>query len=139
MAQRHTVNPRTVLGFYATVLVIVLSGACTLTGILATTDTLTWLIPWLLAFCGMLTLGCLTAIFYINIKHPANLMLGQITGMEYAEISRQTILGNDIEGERTVYIPGPTIAERLPVIDSTVSTTEEVVTAGESERPVENE
>jgi len=143
MARRQTVNPRTVLGFYATVLLIVVSVICTLTTILATTQTATWLIPWILGFGGLLIVATLAGTFYINIKLPANLMLGQITGTEYAEISRQIILGNDTQGERTVVVSGneAEVVGSTDVIEGMLIAAGEPanITISEPEGPRENE
>jgi hypothetical protein len=104
IAQRSTTSPRNVLGFYASVLGIILAGAVGLVTTLATTSTYVACIPWVLGFSGFLIILTIISVLYINIKHPANLMLGQISGSEYAEINRVTILGNDMTGERQVLL-----------------------------------
>ncbi|WP_284744598.1 hypothetical protein [Amycolatopsis sp. RTGN1] len=104
VAQRSTTSPRNVLGFYASVLGIILTGTVGIVTTLATTDTYVACIPWVLGFSGFLIVLTIISVLYINIKHPANLMLGQVSGSEYAEISRVMVLGNDMAGERKVVI-----------------------------------
>ncbi|WP_433355037.1 hypothetical protein ACQPYV_31920 [Micromonospora saelicesensis] len=96
---RKTVNPRTVLGFYATVLGIALAAVVGATSVLAATKTATHLIPWVLGFGGFLLLLLLVAVFGVTLVDPSKLMLGQITGTEYAYI-RQASLGSSTTGER---------------------------------------
>lgn len=105
VAQRHTVNPRTVLGFYATIISVVFAGVLASVTTLAINDVATWLIPWILGVGFMIVISVIGVVAFINIKKPANLMLGQISGREYAEISRVT-LGDDQSGERVVQVEG---------------------------------
>ncbi|MEV0154143.1 hypothetical protein AB0H57_10440 [Micromonospora sp. NPDC050686] len=96
---RKTVNPRTVLGFYATVLGLALTAVVGATGVLAATDTATYLIPWIVVFGGALLILLLVAVFVLTMVDPSKLMLGQISGTEYAYI-RQAVLGSSTTGER---------------------------------------
>jgi hypothetical protein len=96
---RQVSNPRTVLGFYAGVLAIVLAGDVTAVGILASNKVATSLIPWLLGFAALLVLLLLTGVFIVTLIDPSKLMLGQITGTEYANIHR-IVLGDSDSGQR---------------------------------------
>ncbi|WP_328532970.1 hypothetical protein OG836_22495 [Micromonospora zamorensis] len=98
---RQTVNPRTVLGFLATVLGLVLAAAISGVAILATTQIETRLIPWLLVFCAALALLLIGGVFVVTWVDPSRLMLGQVTGTEYAEIQK-TVLGDSLRGERSI-------------------------------------
>jgi hypothetical protein len=123
---KQTANPRTVLGFYASIIGILLTGSVSVVISLAATHSVTWLIPWIFGSSFVTSLIIMGGIFYLNLKHPANLMLGQITGTEYAEIHRLTILGNDTEGERAVSIQVPNFNKITTVesemVDSTTET-----------------
>lgn len=101
---RQTINPRTVLGFYATVLGLMLTGTVAAVGVLASTKTYTTLIPWLLGFAGIMLFLLLSGVFIITLINPSHLMLGQITGTEFAEIQRTTTLGDSTHGERVVLL-----------------------------------
>jgi hypothetical protein len=98
---RQTVNPRTVLGFLATVLGLVLTASIAGVWILASTSVGTYLIPWLLIFCAILAVLLIGGVFAVTLIDPSRLMLGQVTGTEYAEIQR-AVLGDSIRGERSV-------------------------------------
>jgi hypothetical protein len=96
---RQVSNPRTVLGFYAGVLAIVLAGDVTAVGVLASTKVAISLIPWLLGFAALLVLLLLAGVFIVTLVDPSKLMLGQITGTEYANIHR-VVLGDSDSGQR---------------------------------------
>ncbi|WP_431835922.1 hypothetical protein [Cellulomonas sp. Y8] len=100
---RQTSNPKTVLAFYATIFGITIVGMTGLVMVLATTKTATGLIPWILgvgtAGASLLVLG----VYRLNSKDPAKLMLGQITGSEYASIQSVT-LGDSSRGERVATV-----------------------------------
>ena len=96
---RQTVNPRTVLGFYATIVALLLTASVGASAVLASTKTATWLIPWVLVFIGILIVALIIGVFVINYRDPSKLMLGQITGSEYAVIN-SAILGDSQAGER---------------------------------------
>ena len=103
VASRQTVNPRTVLAFYGTVLGLTFGAILGAVAILASTDTATYLIPWLLGFGGIILVLLLVAVFVVTLKDPSKLMLGQITGTEYAAIHR-AILGSSSTGEHLALI-----------------------------------
>ncbi len=96
---RQTINPRTVLGFYATVLGILFTGVIGAIAVLASSKVGTWLIPWLLVFLAVLVVALIGGVFILNARDPSKLMLGQITGTEYAVINRAS-LGDSLTGER---------------------------------------
>lgn len=99
--RRQTINPRTVLGFYATVLGLLLTACVAGVAVLATTKTSTYLIPWLLGFAALMVLLLLGGVFLVTLNDPTKLMLGQISGMEYAEI-RRAVIGDSVTGERVI-------------------------------------
>src|ERR1700678_2325646 len=103
---RQISNPKTVLGFYATVLAILLSGDVGAIAVLATTRVSTFLIPWLLGFAGLNVFMLLAGVFIITLIDPSKLMLGQITGTEYAQIHR-VMLGDSDSGQRLEATIGP--------------------------------
>jgi hypothetical protein len=96
---RKTINPKTVLGFYATVLGLVLATTVGLVGVLAVNNVATYLIPWLLGFSGFVFVALIAGVFIVSLKDPSKLMLTQVTGMEYAQI-QTLILGDSSTGDR---------------------------------------
>jgi hypothetical protein len=95
---RQTINPRTVLGFYATVIGLLLAATVGGVAVLATTGHALHLIPWLLGFAGAAVVVLLIGVFIITLVDPSKLMLGQVTGSEYVAIQR-TVLGDALTGE----------------------------------------
>jgi hypothetical protein len=78
------------------------------------------LIPWVLIFAAAITIALGVAIITITWKDPSRLMLGQITGREYAAIRRELTFGDDVSGEhRTSLVEpqGPLDALRAEVIE----------------------
>ena len=98
VATRQTINPKTVLGFYATILGLVLAACSALVAALTISKVSVWLVPWILGFTGLLTVLLITAVLVINVKAPAKLMLGQVSGEEYALITQVT-LGDSLNGQ----------------------------------------
>ena len=96
---KQTSSPRTVLGFYATVIGILVSACVAAAGVLAKTGTATDLIPWVLGFGGLVLLLVLVGVFIVTLIDPSKLMLGHVTGSEYAEIHR-VALGDSGAGEK---------------------------------------
>jgi hypothetical protein len=96
---RRTSNPKTVLGFYATVLGLLLSACVGAAFVLAETKTATYLIPWVLGFGALVFVMLVAGVFVITLTDPSKLMLGQITGSEYVAI-HQAVLGDSLTGER---------------------------------------
>jgi hypothetical protein len=99
-------SPKTVLGFYAGVLVILEAGVVAATGVLATQDSLHYLIPWILAFGAATLIVLIGIVVAMNVRDPTKLQLGQITGREYIEA--QVTLGDSTAGEylETFLVPG---------------------------------
>lgn len=97
---KHSTNkkPKTVLGFFAIVLCIVNTGGITLIGLLAGTESLHFLIPWVLSFLALVDLGIIGGIFAVTCFDPTKLMLGQVTGNEYLA-NRKLTLGDNEQGE----------------------------------------
>lgn len=112
---RQTINPRTVLGFYATVLGILFAGTVGTVGVLASTGVETGMIPWLLGFSGLLLLLVLAGVFVVSLVDPSKLMLTQVTGSEYAHIQQQLILGDSSRGDRVETLP---VLESVSITDS---------------------
>lgn len=122
---RQVSNPRTVLGFYAGVLGLLLTAAVAAVGVLASTKEDTSLIPWLLGFAGLVVLLLLIGVFIVTLIDPSKLMLGQITGTEYANIHR-VVLGDSDQGSRVEavpYIP----SDAVIVATEALTSTEELV------------
>jgi hypothetical protein len=141
VAQRQTINPRTVLGFYATIILILLTASISMVTVLATTKTATEFIPWIISFTALGVLAIIGGVFYINIRRPANLMLGQITGTEYAEIHKQVILGNSSNGERLATTTGSsesTVDPDAITIDETVVEPKEIMASKKDRGSTEN-
>lgn len=99
--QRRTENPRTVLAFFGTAIGLVLAACVSAVAALASTGTSTYLIPWILAFGALVSVLLVLAILKIVLTDPSKLMLGQVTGQEYARI-QQLILGDSTHGERSL-------------------------------------
>jgi hypothetical protein len=91
VSQSRSQNPKTILAFYATVLGLTLTADVAVVAVLASTDVLTGLIPWLLGFAGLMSLALMVAVFVIALKDPSKLMLGQVSGTEYVEIQRLSV------------------------------------------------
>jgi hypothetical protein len=77
----------------------VLTGDIAGVGVLASTKVEVSLIPWLFGFAGLIILLLLGCVFFATMTDPSRLMLGQITGTEYANIRRIT-LGDSDSGRR---------------------------------------
>ncbi|MFL4475554.1 hypothetical protein ACIPVK_16280 [Paeniglutamicibacter sp. MACA_103] len=115
MRGRQTINPKTVLGFYATVLGILLFATVSVVAVLASNNVELWLIPFLLGFSGLLLLLLLAGVFVVSLIDPSKLMLTQVTGTEYAHIQETLILGDSNRGDRV---------ESFPVLEVTESDVE---------------
>jgi hypothetical protein len=96
--------PKTVLGFYAGVLAILEAGVIGATAVLATQESLRYLIPWVLAFGGVILVVLIAIVVAINVRDPTKLQLGQMSGREFIEYHRMT-LGDSLGGERAEDIP----------------------------------
>lgn len=89
------------LAFYATVLGLTLAATVGVVTALAWSRTATSAIPFVLCFGGLAFLLVLGSVLYINLRDPSRLMLGRVTGSEYAEIQHLR-LGDSQSGEREV-------------------------------------
>jgi hypothetical protein len=98
-------NPKTVLGFLATVVGIAVVG-CTAAGTaLLLNDKVLWLVPIVFAFGALLVVGVLVGVFLILFKDPSKLLLTQLSGTEYLDIQRGLVLGDSASGEQVVHVP----------------------------------
>jgi hypothetical protein len=127
--RRHTENPRTVLAFYATVLGLALATIVALVGTLATTEVYTEAIPYLLGFGALLLVLLLGGVFAVTLADPSKLMLGQVTGMEYAEIQRVQ-LGDSRTGEDILAIRESPVAPSVGLAEDDVVTLEPIAIGG---------
>jgi hypothetical protein len=119
IAAKQTMNPKTVLAFYAGVLAIDIVGATTAIAVLAWSGKSIWLIPWILAVAVVIFIALVIAVFVLNIMAPAKLMLTQVTGREYMQIQQST-LGDSLTGEHPVQVQAfPGLASELPTARST--------------------
>jgi hypothetical protein len=123
---RQISNPRTVLGFYAGVIALLLAGDVAAVGVLASAKIETFLIPWLLGFAGAMILLLLLGVFIVTLIDPSKLMLGQITGTEYADIHRIT-LGDSDSGGRRVEAVNIVPSETAIIAPKALSAAEELI------------
>ncbi len=68
--------------------------------VLADSDEHADLLPWILGLGFLFVVALTAAIFVLMAKNPSKLMLGQVTGAEYADIQRVVMLGDSRSGER---------------------------------------
>jgi hypothetical protein len=99
-------SPKTVLGFFAIIAGILISGSVFAVGIFARVRELQWLIPPVLWFCAIVIVALLGGVFITAWKDPTILMLGQITGDVYIE-NRRLTLGDSVGGEFTHLLGSP--------------------------------
>jgi hypothetical protein len=93
--------PRTILGFFGIVLLLVVSGAVAAIGFLARHTGLYYLIPDILLGSIAFAVLELVAVIGIALVDPTRLMLGQMTGTEFIEHRRLgLLLGDSAYGER---------------------------------------
>lgn len=111
-------NPKTVLGFFAIVLGIVLAASASATLILSRSERTVEYIPFVLAFAGLFILALVALVSTVMIVSPAKLMLTGVSGREFVEIQRLT-LGDSMTGKRPVDIilPQPASGETPTVVD----------------------
>lgn len=124
MLSRRTESPRTILAFHATVIGILLTFALGATATLAWSGSMDWLIPWILGLGFLTASGYAGAVFWVAKDDPSKLMLGQVTGHEYAEIQR-VVLGDSTTGERAT-----------PILDASVVADEPAIAEIAMERPI---
>ena len=107
VASRESAAPRTILAFLLGMYTVLLTCAVGTVVALASTDS-SGAIPYVLGFVALITVALSIAILVITWKDPTRLMLGQITGREYAAIRRELTYGDDLSGERrATIIEGP--------------------------------
>lgn len=103
---RESTTPRTILGFLLGMYGVFITASATVVLGMAASN-YEGLIPWVLAFAAVFTVGLVVAVITIAWKDPSRLMLGQVTATEYAAIKRLH-LGDDRMGEREAVIaPDP--------------------------------
>jgi hypothetical protein len=118
---RQSTNPRTLLAFYGSVLAIVIIGAVGAVTALAETHTMTYLIPWILVFAGVVIVALLVGVFVLTIVDPSSLMLGQVTASDYVAIHRLR-LGDSDMGERESTLVLPSEMPSVPKLVSPAAT-----------------
>jgi hypothetical protein len=91
-------SPRTVLGFFAGMVGIAATVLIFVIWLLEKSANLRYLIPIVLTVFLAIFLFVLVGVMLIALKDPSKLMLGQISGRDYAEIQRVT-LGDSRSGE----------------------------------------
>jgi hypothetical protein len=91
-------SPKTILGFFAIVVGILVSGATLVIGILSGVSDLRYLIVPILVFAALLVVAVLVGVFITAWKDPTVLMLGQISGEVFIE-NRRLTLGDHMSGE----------------------------------------
>jgi hypothetical protein len=113
---RESSAPRTILGFLIGMYGVLVSGSAAVILGLTTTES-DDLIVYVLIFIAVVTLALGLAVLVITWKDPSRLMLGQITGREYAAI-RHLTLGDDVSGERVATILGADTVEGTVIEES---------------------
>ncbi len=99
---KRSLNPKTVLGFYATVLGLGLAASTSVVTVLAVTRAADWLIPWVAAFGRTFLILLVAGVFVINFIDTSKLMLSPLSGTEYAAIRQGVVLGDSLTGERVL-------------------------------------
>jgi hypothetical protein len=107
--------PQTVLGFYALVLVIVEAGLLGVLVILSSNDSLNFLVPWVLAFAGLILIALLGVVVTMNVRDPTKLQLGEVKGKDFLE-HQQITRGDSIAGEYVEAVPSSARVDPLPAI-----------------------
>jgi hypothetical protein len=106
VTSRESSAPRTILGFLLAMYTVLLTGSAGVVIALVSTGS-SGLIPWVLAFAATITIALSVAVLTITWKDPTRLMLGQITGREYAAIRRELTFGDDVSGEHRTQLTEP--------------------------------
>ncbi|MCH4813426.1 hypothetical protein [Vreelandella neptunia] len=91
-------SPKTILGFFAIVVGILIAGTSAVIGLLSRVESLHTYIPWILLFAAFVVVTVLVGVFVTAWKDPTVLMLGQISGHDYIENKKLT-LGDSNSGE----------------------------------------
>jgi len=114
----------------------ILAASVTVSGILANTGVLVHLIPYVLGSAAVLAILITMSVVVINYKRPQSLMLGEITGTEYAAIERTVLLGDSRQGERAVVTHEPVSGTPSGLITEAVSSSETLAIDDAQEQPV---
>lgn len=124
---KKSLNPKTVLGFYATVLGIGLAACTSIIAVLAATGTAVWLIPWIAVFAGGFIVLLVAGVFVINFIDTSKLMLSPVSGTEYQAIRQGVVLGDSMTGQRLLLTDqaSPESIDATVVDESTVVSEEE--------------
>jgi hypothetical protein len=123
-------RPKTVLGFYWGVIATILAGTVAAVTALSRQDSTDGLVLPVLIFGGLTSLLILVFVFYLNVKAPPKLMLGEITGRDYITYERMT-LGDSVTGEQLETASYPLAVEQAePLMMSLPSSSSD---AGETE------
>jgi len=110
-------SPKTIVGFLVAMYGILVAGSGAAAVGLANTDK-SGLVPYILVFIAVITVALGVAVLVITWKDPSRLMLGQVSGREYAAI-RYIAQGDDASGERLERLlgsgePGAAVVEAPP-------------------------
>jgi hypothetical protein len=106
--------PKTILGFFAIVLGILVSGAAIIIGVLAGSAELRHLVLPILIFAGGVLLVVLIGVFVTAWKDPTILMLGQVTGEVFIENRRLTLGDSNIGEIKETVLSTPSGVKILP-------------------------
>ena len=97
-------EPKTVLGFYATVLGLIEIGVVAGVAVLASNKELHYLVLPVLVFGAILLVALIGIVVWMNVKAPMKLQLGKVSGREFIAYEQMT-LGNSTTGEYTENVP----------------------------------
>jgi hypothetical protein len=122
-------SPKTVLGFFAGMIGIAATVLISAIWLLERTPSLRYLVPITLVVFLMIFLFVLISVLVITMKDPSRLMLGQISGRDYAEIQKVT-LGDSSSGERVESVK---VTHSRPSVVTVNADLVEETTAGKSE------
>jgi hypothetical protein len=92
--------PKTVLGFAGIMISIIATVVIAALWIIADKPTLRYLVPLIIAGFFVAAIGIICLVLRMCWKDPSKLMLGQITGRDYALIQRLT-LGDSTSGDKS--------------------------------------
>lgn len=107
-------NPKTILGFLATVVGIAVVGCTAAGGALLVSGKVLWLVPLVFGFAGFLVVGVLVGVFVILLRDPSKLLLTHVSGTEYLNIQRGLVLGDSKSGEQLLPPRGDAANRRSP-------------------------
>jgi hypothetical protein len=127
---RETAAPRSIVGFLLALYSVLMVGAvATVVGLVSSSQS--GLVVYVLGFIGLITVALCVAVLVITWKDPSRLMLGEVSGREYAAL-RYIKVGDDVSGERAERILSGSIidgglaeeqpSEALLELESQVST-----------------